>query len=643
MTILVVDDESESRTLLTTILKAEGYEVRPADKGELALASIGVERPELILLDIRMPGMDGFEVCRRLKACEETRDIPLLFLSGSVEMSERVEGLKLGAVDFVTKPFHREELLARVRTHLELGRLRSNLERQVEERTAELRESEQRFRTMADAAPVMIWASGVDKLCTFFNRGWLEFTGRSLEEEQGNGWAEGVHPDDLERCCATYYSSFDERRSFQMEYRLRRADGEYRWVIDRGVPRFAPGGAFQGYIGSCIDISDLKRAQQEALDRQKLESVGALTAGIAHDFNNLLGSIIAEADLALSGLNTGQPPGEEIQRIITIAFRASEIVRELMVFAGQETTNFARVDVSPLVEEMLELLKVSISKHAILKADLRKDLPAIIGHAAQIRQVIMNLIINASEAIGEKKGVITVTTSRINGDKDRAAGNAIDVPEGDWIRLEVSDTGRGMTEEQISRIFDPYFTTKLGGRGLGLAVVHGVVRTHGGMINVVSATNQGTKFQILLPSGPQLAPRENRVKASAGFGDISNPGTVLFVEDEEMLRTSVSKMLRKKGFSVVEADNGFAAIDLLKDHREDIDVMLLDLTIPGASSRDVVEQVHSLRPEMRIVLTSAYSEAASEPLKVPEVVAFIRKPFELEGLVQLIRKIRASR
>jgi two-component system cell cycle sensor histidine kinase/response regulator CckA len=424
---------------------------------------------------------------------------------------------------------------------------------------------------------------------------------------------------------------------------LLRADGEYRWVLDSGAPRLAPGGAFQGYIGSAIDITDLKRAQQEALDRQKLESVGALTAGIAHDFNNLLGSIIAEADLALSGLSTGQPPGEEIQRIVTIAFRASEIVRELMVFAGQETMNFEPVDVSPLVEDMLELLKVSISKHAILKADLRKDLPKITGHAAQIRQVIMNLIINASEAIGETKGVITVTTSRMTVEKDLASGSALDLPEGDWIRLEVSDTGCGMTEEQISRIFDPYFTTKLGGRGLGLAVVHGVVRTHGGLINVVSATSQGTKFQIFLPSAPQLAQQEHGLKTPAVIGDVSDTGTVLFVEDEEMLRTSVSKMLRKKGFSVVEADNGFAAIDLLRDHEKDIDVMLLDLTIPGAPSRDVVEQVHSLRPEMRIVLTSAYCEAASEPLKVPEVVAFIRKPFELEGLVQLIRKIRADR
>jgi two-component system, cell cycle sensor histidine kinase and response regulator CckA len=633
MTILVVDDESDSRTLLTTILTAEGYRVRPADGGELALASIAVERPDLILLDIRMPGLDGFEVCRRLKENPETAPIPLMFLSAIGEVNERVEGFRLGAVDFVGKPFQRDELLARVRTHLELGLLRADLEKQVSERTAELRESEERFRTMADAAPVMIWTSGTDKGCTFFNNVWLEFTGRSLREEMGTGWAEGVHPDDLGACLATYHSSFDERRSFQMEYRLRRADGEYRWVLDRGVPRSAPGGAFQGYIGSCLDITDIKYAQEQALERQKLESIGALTAGIAHDFNNLLGSIVAEADLALSELRAGVSPGEEIQRIGATAFRASEIVRELMVYAGQEKATHEPVDISQLVEEMAELLKVSISKHVILRTDLRKGLRPVTGHAPQIRQVIMNLIINASEAIGDKNGVITVSTSHVD---------TGELAEGDWVQLEVSDTGSGMTDEQKNKIFDPYFTTKLAGRGLGLAVVQGAVRAHGGVIRVVSSMNQGTTFQILLRCDGRPAPQEDRVEALPRTEEISRTAAVLFVDDEEMLRTSVSKMLRKRGFAVLEANNGSAAIDLLRDHNHDIDVILLDLTIPGVGSRQVVEEVQRVRPRVKIVLTSAYSETRLQSLDLPQAAAFIRKPFQLSDLDQLLRRFEPT-
>ena len=321
MSILIVDDESESRTLLTETLRSEGFAVRAADRGELALASLAIKKPELILLDIRMPGMDGFAVCRRLKESEDTRDIPVIILSASGELSDRIEGLHLGAVDFVTKPFQREELLARVRTHLEFSRLRAHLEERVAKRTAQLRESEERFRAIADAAPVMIWISGIDKSCIFVNQRWLEFTGQSMDNALGIGWSDPVHSDDFNRCLATYTSSFDACRNFEMEYRLRRSDGEYRWVLDRGVPRFSPEGVFSGYIGSCIDITDRKQNQDTMLASQKLESLGVMAAGVVHDFGNLLGTILADADLALSEMDSDSPGRDSVQEIAAVALR----------------------------------------------------------------------------------------------------------------------------------------------------------------------------------------------------------------------------------------------------------------------------------------------------------------------------------
>jgi PAS domain S-box-containing protein len=268
---------------------------------------------------------------------------------------------------------------------------------------AALRESEALFRNLADTAPVMMWTTGSDKLCTFFNKTWLRFTGRTMEQELGHGWAEGIHPDDAERCFTGYCEAFDARRDFHIEYRLRRADGEYRWVLCSGVPRFAPDGVFAGYIGSDIDITDLKSAQVEAVERQKLESLGALTSGIAHDFNNLLGSVLAEAELAELEASTGSSPVVQIQRIKAVAVRAAEIVRELMIYSGQDQAEFGSVDLSRLVEEMLELLKVSISKHAVLKTELASTFPRY-GATPQIRQIVMNLIINASEALGKRTG-----------------------------------------------------------------------------------------------------------------------------------------------------------------------------------------------------------------------------------------------
>src|SRR4051812_29894860 len=388
MKILVADDESESRTLLMEVLTAEGYEVRAADAGPLALASLAVSRPDLILLDIRMPGMDGFEVCRQIKQNSDTRDIPLIFLSASNEVSERVKGLQLGALDYISKPFQREELLARVRTHLELGRLRAHLEALVDERTSELLESEERFRFMADAAPLMIWRTDVNKSCTFLSKGWLDFTGRTLTEVLGSGWAADIHPGDLDGAYETYSSAFDAGRSFEMEYRLRRADGEYRWIFDKGVPRFLPDGAFAGYIGSCNDITDLKQTHERLLAAQKLESLEVMAAGIAHDFGNILGTIFGEVDLALSDMPPDSPGRDNVQRIEALAEYGSEIITLLRDSAasGIDSNGVEPVDFSLLIEETLRLVKISISKRAEVRIDLRRGLPEVHGNRTQLRQ-----------------------------------------------------------------------------------------------------------------------------------------------------------------------------------------------------------------------------------------------------------------
>jgi signal transduction histidine kinase len=241
------------------------------------------------------------------------------------------------------------------------------------------------------------------------------------------------------------------------------------------------------------------RAQQEALAKQKLESVGTLARGVAHDFNNLLNGILATTELALDEGAEGAIPEKELLTIRTAAIRGAEIVRQLMTYCGEVSSAFEPIDLSSLVDEMLQLLKVSISKQAILETDLGAGLPAVNGNPSQIRQVVMNLVTNASEALGGRAGVIRVTTARVRIGLDASVTGAANLPPGDYLELEVSDTGSGMTPEVQTRIFDPFFTTKTAGHGLGLAAVQGIVRGHGGAINIVSSLGQGARFQFLLP------------------------------------------------------------------------------------------------------------------------------------------------
>jgi two-component system cell cycle sensor histidine kinase/response regulator CckA len=491
---------------------------------------------------------------------------------------------------------------------------------------AALKESEERFRNMADSAPVLIWVAGLDKLCTFFNKGWLEFTGRTLEQERGNGWAQGVHPEDLEGCIATSTVAFDKRQDFHMEYRLRRADGEYRCVINHGVARFAADGAFAGYIGSAVDITDLKRNYERHLATQKLESLGVLAAGVAHDFNNLLGAIVARAESAESELAPDSPATDDVDQIRVTALRAAEIVSQLMTFAGQENAPLTAIDLSSLVTEILDLLRLSVAKTAVLKTELAAQLPLLHANAAEIRQVVMNLIINASEALEGKPGCITITTAP-----------ALLEYESAGVRLVVQDTGCGMTDDVKARIFDPFFTMRFMGRGLGLSAVQGIVRRQGGSIEIESAPGKGSRFTVLLACEPGQGASAPRPEDS-GLPAVKPGGGVLLIEDEYSLRSVVAKALRKRSFQVLEAADGATAIELLKSNPDGFGVVVLDVTLPGIWGAELLDELRAIRPEIKVILSTAYSrETAMQQFGGRAIWGFIRKPFRTDDLVKLLQ------
>jgi PAS domain S-box-containing protein len=362
----------------------------------------------------------------------------------------------------------------------------------------ELRESEARFRLVADSAPVMIWMSGTDKLCTYFNKPWLDFTGRSIDRELGNGWAEGVDPEDLQKCLETYIQSFDRREAFKMEYRLRRHDGEFRWISDIGVPRFNPDRSFAGYIGSCIDVTDQKRAEehlrraQEDLARvSRVVAMGELAAAIAHEVNQPLGAVVTNASASLRWL-AGQPPNlgearEAIDRTVRDANRASEVIVRIRALLQKVPPQMEQLDVNVVIREVLALADNELLRSGIaVQTDLAPDVPNVFGDRVQLQQVLLNLILNGIDAMR------TIT------DRPRELRiKSAKLPDG--VLIQVHDSGEGVNPEQANQIFDPFFTTKPQGIGIGLSVGRSIVEAHGGRLWFTPGPSHGVVFQFTVP------------------------------------------------------------------------------------------------------------------------------------------------
>jgi PAS domain S-box-containing protein len=366
--------------------------------------------------------------------------------------------------------------------------------------------TEASFQRLMDAAPVMVWVSGTDKLCTWFNKPWLEFTGRTIEQERGNGWAEGVHPDDFTRCLEIYTAHFDKRRPFRMEYRLRRADGEYRWILDSGVPRIEVDGAFLGYIGSCIDINALKQAElglkQTVTNRE--EAIGALdrvVAAMAHEFKNILMGVQLFHQAIRGTVHDQQAVLSLVGEAEAAVEEGNTIVRGLLD-AVRHPAKLEAIQINQLIDESQAILRGAAGGIATLEID---DLAArpdeVVVDPAQLRVALLNLVTNSREAMPEG-GAITISTKNMT-----IRPETLDEPElapGRYIVVTVSDTGVGMDANVMNQSFDPFFTTKAQGTGIGLSQVRAFVRNIGGIERITSEAGKGTTVRLYIPAGAKL-------------------------------------------------------------------------------------------------------------------------------------------
>jgi signal transduction histidine kinase/CheY-like chemotaxis protein len=388
------------------------------------------------------------------------------------------------------------------------------------------------------------------------------------------------------------------------------------------------------------DVTEQHRALEErreldlrVQETQRLESLGVLAGGIAHDYNNLLAGILAGVDLALRQVPPGSALAEPLEIARESAWRASELSRQLLAYAGKGRMEVRHVDVGALVLDTAQLLDAAMSRRARIDLDLPRDLPAVHADVAQLRQVAMNLITNAAGAC-DGGGRVRVATRAL---ESLGEGRA---PEGRWVELVVADDGRGMDEPTRQRMFDPFFTTKGPGRGLGLAAVLGIVRAHAGMIEVESAPGTGTRVRVLLPASDGLAEVTARAPV-AGLGRIEN-GAVLLVDDEPAIRATLGALLAQYGLEVWTARDGKDALDAFARHQP-IDVVILDLTMPNLGGDETLARLREIDPTLPVILTSGYDESESRGRAEASPHAFLQKPFRTEALLAAVRSALAQR
>ena len=511
---------------------------------------------------------------------------------------------------------------------------------------AELQESRRQLSNLISQLPGAAFRCVFSEKLTalFVSEGMLTLTGYPAEDFTSGrvDIASLTVPADRPAVRESVTLAIRERRNVEVEYRITHRDGREKWVLVRGRPIFDEAGGFRFVEGLAIDVTALKQAELEKLafernllETQKLESLGVMAGGIAHDFNNILTAVLGNASLARMALPPADPGQENLLRIEKAVRRAADLCSQMLAYSGKGRFSVGPINLSNLVRDTTAMLEVSIRKNCRLALQLADSLPSVTGDAAQLNQIVMNLVINASDAIGERAdGKIKVTTFAVQADPAlfQTALHQPKLPPGLYAGLEVRDNGCGMTPEIITRIFEPFFTTKFSGRGLGLSAVLGIVQGHHGALFVESQPGLGSTFRLLLPTletSPEAKPGTDPSPARQRMH-----GTVLVVDDEEDVRQVTGAMLEQQGASVLLAADGSQALELYREQRDKIDLILLDLTMPGLSGEEVLRRLQLLGARQRIVVMSGYSEEETmQRCTALGAAGFLRKPFELETVM----------
>jgi two-component system, cell cycle sensor histidine kinase and response regulator CckA len=535
---------------------------------------------------------------------------------------------------------HRKHLeqLVQQRT-VELADANQSLQREIAERKRgeqALKQSEQRYRSLVENSPLPIFVV-IQDLIVYLNPAAVElFEAESELDVLNYPFRSLVEPE------YQTHVAFQSTPTaiLRAELKVRSLRGT---LFD--IEMTALGVNFEGHdarLFLAVDITERKRAEQEALrlavelqHAQKLESLGLLTGSIAHDFNNLLVGLLGNADLALKELAVQSPARNHVSNIKKTAILAAELSNQMLAYSGKGQFVVEVIDLNRVILDMGELLHASIAKSATLHYELAETPPRIKGDVAQIRQIILNLITNAAEAIPESGGTITLRTAQVT-DTNTLPSELSPLP---YVFLEVSDTGCGIDLDTQSHLFEPFYSTKVAGRGLGLAAVDGIVRGHQGAIELTSNLGQGTTFRVYLPESNEKPARASMVSIT-GVDEWRGEGTILIADDEVMVRNVTAEMLRLFGFDTITAHDGESCIACFQEHHSEIVAVLVDMTMPRMSGKKVFEELRKISASIPIILFSGYSEQeVGFHVVGQQHAAFLQKPFELDALLSKLRHI----
>jgi signal transduction histidine kinase len=646
--ILNVDDADAARYAKSRLLRHAGYEVIDAATGAEALRLVEERSPDLVLLDVKLPDIDGLEVCRRIKQ----REAGVLVLQTSATFTasgDRVRSLDGGADSYLAQPAEPEELLAAVRALLRL-------------RSAEsaLRESENRLRLAQTAADIGVWDWNIaTNRVSWSDRQWRLFGIPPVPDDQlQDAWRRALHPDDLARVEAALAAAIaDPAATFDTEYRIL-VDGAVRWLIGRGEVVRGPLGVAVRMVGVNIDITARKdieaelerlvqvrtREREDVLvklhESQKLEVLGQITGGVAHDFNNLLMTVLSSLELLRKRLPADTSSYRLLDNAVQGAERGAALTQRMLAFARRQDLKPEAVDVAALIHGMADLLRRSLDPGVRIEMDFPPGIRAAQVDANQLELALLNLAVNARDAM-PAGGRLTV---RCRNATVAAGYGPPDLAAGDYVRVAVSDTGVGMDAETRRRATEPFFTTKGPGKGtgLGLSMIHGLAGQSGGAVQIESQPGVGTTVEMWLPvSTHEVAAQPAPASQTAGTTTAVRACRVLLVDDDPLVAMTTAAMLEDLGHGVIEAHSAIQALALLRAG-EIVDLVITDHAMPDMTGAELAGEIHAAWPRLPVILATGYADLPSgmdprtprlnKPYLSADLAAAVA-PFVANGLV----------